>query len=583
VPAPDEVHQQAIDQVRVWVCAKFPGCPEASAGDLTQSLVVDAAVGWRLPHDDGYLLLVLDRNFPYSEPRFVAHGLPDAMGGAHVEGKGRICAAGDGAGIDGLRPAKVVEHSYREAASLLESNKEDANDADFTLDFNAYWAREASGEPSLKTLINPGGPSRVVSTWSDQDITIIGDDKSLLTRFLRNMGFASNLNFQSGFAIWTDGLPPPSLYPKTVDNLRTLVKSRSSDGLVVLDELLRPQEFPIYGVFLGAMGEGRPVGAAGIAIRKKPNPPRPGIQVQDPLNQGFRRGTLPPEVMAPRLDLTRLRVDAVDEARSRRSPYLPASLCSKAVCLVGAGSLGAGIARLLLQSGVGKIALIDPDKLVWANIERHELGAQCVDQNKATALAATFQKNFPLAETEGYDKGWRAVYRTSPALLNEADLVVSTCADWNAESALSDLQRTKVLKGPVLYGWLEESALAAHAVALAADGPCLRCGFTATGGYLFPVVRAPTGPAVACGVGISLYGAIDLAPAQAMIAAVALDLLLGKAQPVVHRVLCCPQPMLQAAGGDWSPDWVAKFGAPPVGGTTVASEWPTVGSCICRS
>jgi sulfur-carrier protein adenylyltransferase/sulfurtransferase len=258
-------------------------------------------------------------------------------------------------------------------------------------------------------------------------------------------------------------------------------------------------------------------------------------------------------------------------------------LSSKAVCLVGAGSLGSGIARLLLQSGVGRIALIDPDKLVWANIERHELGAQCVDQNKAKALAATFKGNFPLAETEGYDEGWRAVYRASPAVLNEADLVVSTCADWNAESALSDLQRTKVLKGPVLYGWLEESALAAHAVALAADGPCLRCGFTATGGYLFPVVRAPTGPAVACGVGISLYGAIDLAPAQAMIAGVALDLLLGKAQPVVHRVLCCPQPTLEAAGGDWSPDWVAKYGALPGGGTTVASEWPTAGSCICRS
>lgn len=580
--SPDELHQKAVEQVREWVLLKFSDSIELPAGELSQSSVSNAAAGWKLPHDDGYLALILDRNFPYSEPRFIAEGLPAVLGGPHIEEKGKICVAGDSGRIDALRAVDVVGHSYQEALNLLAENKANANDADFSLDFGAYWHREAKGEGSLKTIISAQGPSRTISAWSGKS-RIAADSKEVLTRFLRNMKYDDKPEIKTGFAVSAKSLPTPKEYPTTVDGLRKLVKSISTDGLEVLDKAIAGQQFPTFGVFFGPTGEGRPAGIAGIRIGEKPLLHRPGNKIQDPLNKGFRPGKVPPAILSQRLALTRLSVDAIDEARTRRPSYLSANLTSKAVCLIGCGSLGSGIARLLLQSGVGKIILIDPDALSWANIERHELGAQWVGQNKAQALATLFQRNFPLAEIDAHGEGWRDVYRSTPASLQSANLILSTCADWNAESALNDLQRTNAFQNPVLYGWLEESSLAAHALALGNDGPCLRCGFTATGAYKFPAVCAPNGTALGCAGGISLYGAIDMAPAQAMMAGVALDLLTKKAQPSLHRVWCCPKPMLDEAQADWSPYWISKHGVPPLGGTIVPAEWLAKKGCPCRS
>lgn len=577
--APDQLHLQSVAQVREWVEANFKDREELAAEDIKNSPVTGAAVGWRLPHEDGPLLLLLDDDFPYSEPRLVADGAPQASRGAHIEKSGKICLAGDGARIDALLPVRVVEHSYREAVRLLASNKLGSNDNDFSEDFNAYWRRDALDDKTLKSLIAPTGPSRIISTWSGK-LRIVADDGTVLRRFIENMKYAREPDIQSGFAIWMDSLPKPIEYPTSVEGLRKLVRSRSKDGIEVLDKVLTSASLPIYGVLQGLTGGAQPVGVGGIRIAERSTAVN---KVKDPLNKGFRPGKVPASVLAQRLDLKRFAVAAIDEAKTRRPSYVPNNLSSRTVFLIACGSLGSGIAKLLLQSGVGKVILVDPDVLSWANVERHELGALSVGQNKATALASEFRGRFPLAEIEAHAEGWRHVYRAKPELLCQADLIISTSADWNSDSALSDLQRAKALAGPVIYGWLEESALAAHAVALTNEGPCLRCAFTPTGEYLFPAVRAPGGMLGGCGGGISLYGAIDMAPGQAMIAGVALDVLVGMATAPLHRVWLCPGAILNSAEADWSPTWIAEHGAPPPGGTIVPSGWPSKGGCKCRT
>lgn len=580
--SPDDLHRESVEEVRRWVQTKFGDSLEFSPGELSSSSVSDAAAGWQLTQDVGHLALILDRNFPYSEPRFIARGSPSLLGGPHIEREGKICVAGNNGRVDALRAIDVVEHSYQEALNLLAENKKNENDDDFRLDFGAYWRRDADGEGSLKTIISQQGPSRKIEAWSGK-IRIAADNEKVLARFLRNMNYEDKPTFKTGFAIAVDRLPAPSEYPSTVEGLRKLIKSISKDGLEIIDGAIAGRQFPAFGVFFGATGKGRPAGIAGLRIGQKPLDQGPGHKIRDPLNKGFRPGKVPPAILSQRLSLTRLWVEPVDEALTRRPAFLPANLSSKVICLIGCGSLGSGIAKLLLQSGVGKLTLIDPENLSWANIERHELGALWVGQNKAEALAGLFNRNFPLADVHAHGKGWRTVYRLVPDALHRADLIISTTADWNSESALSDWHRTNAFERPVLYSWLEESSLAAHAVALTNNGPCLRCGFTATGAYKFPVVRAPSGAALGCGGGISLYGAIDMAPAQAMVAGVALDLLIGKALPPLHRVWCCPKSMLNDAGGDWSPYWISKHGTPPQGGTIVATDWLAEKGCQCRT
>src|SRR3546814_16742498 len=62
-------------------------------------------------------------------------------------------------------------------------------------------------------------------------------------------------------------------------------------------------------------------------------------------------------------------------------------LLKSTVTIIGCGSVGAPVAAILAQSGVGTLYLVDFDELEWANVGRHPLGAPAVSKNKATAPA----------------------------------------------------------------------------------------------------------------------------------------------------------------------------------------------------
>lgn len=579
--SPLENHTAALEHVSQWVKAEVPGARSLSDAELAASPVVNAEFGWDVPFDQGTLHLLLDKDFPYSEPRVVVDGPPGLLGGPHIELKGKVCIAGDGGRVDSQNPVEVVAHVLSEARRLLKENGAGENDADFQHDFRAYWRRDEQDEIPLRALVTTSGPSREIVGWSGKKV-FVADDANLLTRLLTNLNITTNAILQPAFALWMERLPRPDEYPSSVDGLRRLV-ANSADSLRVLDRLLVNPRLPLFGVLMGPTGGNRPAAIAGLRIEERAIPFQHGRRVHDPISKGFRPGRVPPAILAQRLQLKRLHVDEVDSAKSRRPLYLTEDLSSKKVLLIGCGSLGSGIAKLLLQSGVREIVFVDSETIGWENIERHELGASSVGHNKAEALVSAFRLKFPLAQLSAHPTTWIDVYRDHRQLFAASDIVISTCANWNAEGALSDLQQSGELSAPVLYGWLEESALAAHALLLGAGSPCFRCGFSATGDPLLTVVRASNGMPAGCGGGISLYGAIDMAPAQAMIAGMAVDVLLGRAKEPVHRIWVCPKTNLADAEADWNPDWINLYGTPPLGGTIIPCSWPATEGCSCRS
>lgn len=336
-------------------------------------------------------------------------------------------------------------------------------------------------------------------------------------------------------------------------------------------------------VLVGELANGK-TGMAGVVLNDA-EPEFRGKGRRVLISKGFRPGHVPADVLAARRKVRRTQVQRVDAWTDRMRAGDGHGLAEKRVIVLGCGSLGSGVARILLQSGLGRLLLVDPDTFNWVNLGRHELGAESVRSNKATALGERFRPMYPHArEILAEPHSWQAMLRHNPEVFRECDLVLSLIGDWNAESALNDLQRagTGQLAAPIVYGWLEEEAGSAHALAIDTIGPCFRCGFNSTGRIFIPTTEWPKRGPAGCGGPTSIYGAADLAPAQAVVAGLAIDLLLSRAAAPVRRVWVAPFGTLAQSGGHWHPRWIDTFGDPSPGGRLIATPWPENQACPCN-
>ena len=544
---------EAIEVVGQWVAATVANAARLTADRLREHGRDATSDGWRLPFADGSgaLNLLLDQDFPYSMPRFVITGRSDLLRAPHVEPGGRLCLTGDGGRANTLDPAAVVSYLYEEALSLVDDNTAGGNRDDFTLDFHAYWARDSHDHLPLQTWLAPQIHSRLLAAWHGKSLYLVAETSEDAARWLTNRyGPDKSREFRQAAYIRLRALPPPERYPNTAVELRQLVQAESDDGLAVFDSLMKRMRKTAVVVLVGELADGN-TGMAGVVLNDA-EPESRGKGRKASISRGFRPGHVPPDVLAARRKVRRTQVQRVDAWADRLRAGDGHGLAEKRVAILGCGSLGSGVARILLQSGLGRLVLVDPDTFRWVNLGRHELGAESVRSNKATALAKRFRPMYPHArEILAEPHSWQALLRHNPEVFRKCDLVLSLIGDWNAESALNDLQRagTGELAAPILYGWLEEEAAAAHALAIDTLGSCFRCGFGSTGSVCIPTTEWPKRGPAGCGGPTSIYGAADLAPAQAMVASLAIDLLLSRAAAPVRRVWVAPSGTLARSGG----------------------------------
>jgi len=122
------------------------------------------------------------------------------------------------------------------------------------------------------------------------------------------------------------------------------------------------------------------------------------------------------------------------------------------------------------MAGVGRLTLVDPERLTWANIGRHPLGSKFIDQHKAIALSECLQENLPHLEIDGF-VGTFAEYSASRSL-SDVDLIICATADWNSERLLNLDHVDRQISCPLLFTWTELHACAGHALYLpAVDHP----------------------------------------------------------------------------------------------------------------
>jgi len=326
--------------------------------------------------------------------------------------------------------------------------------------------------------------------------------------------------------------------------------------------------------------------SAGLIIQGAENPRSKSNRVREPLSKGFRPGHVPGNVLATRYSLRRTVVTALDSSRSRIDQRIGSVLNSKKAAIIGCGSVGSSVARILVQSGINNIVLIDPELLGWENLGRHELGAQDVGTRKAEALEKHLRRRFPhVKEVRALSTDLLSAIAKDSELFGECDLIISATASWNAESALNDMQIQGEIRCPIIYSWLEDKAVAAHALAIFDDGHgCFVCGFGPTGKPRMAVTQWPEDKMdVECGGGISVYGSAELANSHALTALLSIDVLTGRVGETTRRAWISGDAALVQFGGSWNRDWCEVFGEPEKFGRTIETRWEASGECAsCR-
>lgn len=558
-------------------------------------------LGWRVPTDfsDGVrrqLDVLADDDFPYTPPRIAVANGPDPLAWPHLEADGMLCILPADTAVSDTTVLGVLKYVFGEACRLIEDSITGNNTDDFRREFLSYWNLATDEHaPKFISLLDPHGTGRRISVWRGERLRVVGENPQALCRWLPRWGAkkgkGQEYTFYDGVLIWLAEPLLPAEYPSSAANVRTLAREQSPEALSVLEELAASAADEI-DVIVGAR---TPNGACFAAITLRPPRRKGPAGHKDSLVKGFRPKHVPPPVLKDRYlagsaKATRANVERADHhwIHGRDQDARQERLKQAHVAILGCGSLGAPFAHLLAQAGVGNLLLVDPDILKWPNVGRHALGAASVNEGKAPGLARKIEKSYPHLG----DIAWRRE-RVGPkarqlsAELGSLDLIVSAMGNWAGENFLNDLQRGSDVFPPILYGWLEPNAVAAHGVFIPDEGEaCLRCGMNDKGQPHMRVTDWPEGSdgfqEPACGAQFTPYGPSELCWAHALLAEMAIDALTGKIRTAFHRVWIGSRDRIEAAGGRWAAEWVGKMGDPGIGGVTASRPWLSSKSCpVC--
>lgn len=521
------------------------------------------AHGWKIATLGRKLAVVVDETFPFTRPRIYLLGPWSAS--PHVEIDGRLCIGNPEIPSD---PKRAVQEAIRLARRLLEGIAEGTEDGDFEEDFSLYWRQSAPSGTEARLLLPEIGRSNVIATCAT-DAGVYGfSTRAALTKWWKHRFASVPTKPRQGAVIRLTSLPHPDRYPKTGADLWRLVESLSEDGKPILESLLRQMPKSLLIVLAGVSSKGRRH-AVGLMLRRPTGPSGMAVNRRQ-IEVGFRRNGVPLEVLCGRYQVVRLRTNQLDAAISRLPHGDLGRLAAARVAIIGCGSLGSGVARLLAKSGVGHFVLVDPETLGWENIRRHQLGAAFVGHNKATMLAkALAQENPDIGSAVAHEVSVEKLLKAGSAPLANVDLIIGCTASWSANSMMdATFGRGRL---PVLYAWMEAHALAAHAV-LIMNGESYRTGFDTVGNPRIEASSSTKSTPPECGANTSPFGAIEVGHAENLTSRLALDFLRGKIERSVWKTWQTDATALAEAEGVWTEDWVQARGTPNPEGQL--SSWP---------
>lgn len=509
-------------------------------------------MGWRVNIPAGslelqeadHLVLAIDPAFPNSQPRVFAPAAGSDYSWPHVEQGGLLClrSSKNTAPIAG----RVVTHLV-DAEELL-NFPEAKRRQEFEREFTAYWSlrsTNSSDRARVWSLVTPGGPPREVVYFFDDRSSrhVIADNKEALKRWLGNTG--ANPGDKQIYPTWLFRLSQPWTpreFPETGEEITKLLPP---------DMVRKCLEPGLPLPFLFEVDTKTGTAFAAVVLR--------GAERRE-MTRGFRHMSKVPTARIvdfyAKRSVERCKIARVDGAwvhgRDHASSY--ALVKNRKVAVIGCGAIGAAVARLLAQAGVGEQIFVDADSLTTANVSRHPLGMFHVGFNKASALQKHLRRAFPhLTFEHAYQRRFEWLAPKELDQLASADLIVAAGIDFDGEAALDQWRRGLARPPAHLSTWVEAYAAAGHAVVLYGKASIM-AGFD---GEERPNFRLTDWPDEAgallveagCGNTFQPHGVIDLHPTVGMAAGLALDTLLDKVPDSCRRVWMGDPAVVESNGG----------------------------------
>jgi molybdopterin/thiamine biosynthesis adenylyltransferase len=541
--------------------------------------------GWQfwIEFSDGPRLVrvFVDERFPWMPPKFALAKPPAFLSWPHVERDGVLCLNSSAASFSPYDPVGVFDQMLAKAYDLIESLLQDGRIGDLRDEFLSYWSWAESKEANLTTysLLKPEGPSRPIRIWRGKYFDLLVESDEEAEAWLRNRFPKTRKrcwDFRPAALIWTGAPLTPGQFPRTGHQMLAIA---GDEGGMFVAELLAGADGRSITTILASKTRNGPC-LARVTMR----PP-----AADAVTKGFRPGQVPAQLVVSRLfsgaTVIRSSVERVDSSwvHGRDQDQHHPALKTAAVTVLGCGSVGAAVAVLLAQTGVGKLRLVDPEVLVAANVGRHPLGIKCLGHAKAAALATELRSRFPHIQVEVHLTRWQDLPE-KVGLFSDANLIVSAIGDWMAEGMLNLAHLAAGRQVPIIYGWTEAEALGGHAVLIDRNCGCLQCGLDKTGAPKFSVAAVPTEAGLkqepACGAVYQPYGPTELSHIVAMIADVAIQSILREAEGGVHRVWIAGERRLRSiTGASWTKELRTEVGYPGTFARIIERNWNKADAC----
>jgi molybdopterin/thiamine biosynthesis adenylyltransferase len=364
---------------------------------------------------------------------------------AHVEEEEGICyASGAGLPVDLYKPGEAILRMLAEASRTLELSFRGRGKTELIDEYQHYWFPKLTVRCFL-----PRMSDRAETKAGTFFATRNGESEFIalaVSTDLPGYGF----KFPQLAYVWHvqdrvgpgGGVGKPSTLEELERWFATQPALQGRSWPAVVDHLARGEMFFIAApnAFLGLKLTMPSDLSAGLARR------------------AIRQEALPKLLLARKgmVEIERLsgsRCD-IDQVTARNNADMK-NLADISIALVGCGTIGGHLARMLVQCGAGSHALFtvfDTQDLREGNIGRHLLGFGDVGKMKASALKEELERFHPQvrieASTDDALKQWTR--------LAKHDLVIDATGDWNVQSTLNEqfLARTDVNPKALLHSYV---------------------------------------------------------------------------------------------------------------------------------
>ena len=126
----------------------------------------------------------------------------------------------------------------------------------------------------------------------------------------------------------------------------------------------------------------------------------------------------------------------------RHGSELHGRFTSAVLAICGLGGLGSNIAIALARAGIGKLILIDFDRVDITNLHRQQYKAKQIGLSKTEALAENLREIAPYTEIETHTV--RLTENNAAELLRSADIICEAFDDAEAKAMLTETVLTEM-------------------------------------------------------------------------------------------------------------------------------------------